>query len=129
MLRATWWISTLPATQVTPRRFSSGVVAAIVRDAVRFYVAFHRQADGVDGCYLHDPVALIASLLRPDLVTESVTQALGCDTSGDQHVAGSLYRSDDGGRRPVVIAMAIDPAPMKAELLARLARAVSQPVA
>ena len=29
MLRATWWISTLPATQVTPRRLSSGLVAAM----------------------------------------------------------------------------------------------------
>jgi inosine-uridine nucleoside N-ribohydrolase len=102
-------------------------LAAIVRDAIRFYVAFHRQADGVDGCYLHDPVTVIASLLRPDLVTESITQPLACDTSSDAHLAGSLYRSDDAARRPVEVAMAIDPEPMKAELLARLARAVADP--
>jgi purine nucleosidase len=99
-------------------------LAAIVRDAIRFYVAFHRAADGVDGCYLHDPVCLIGSLLRPDLVTESISEALACDTSSDPHLAGSLYRLDDGSRRPVEIAMAIDPGPMKADLLARLARAV-----
>jgi hypothetical protein len=29
VFRATWWISTLPATQVTPRRLSSGLVAAM----------------------------------------------------------------------------------------------------
>jgi hypothetical protein len=29
VLRATWWISTLPATQVTPRRLISGLVAAM----------------------------------------------------------------------------------------------------
>src|SRR5690606_32283206 len=29
VLRATWWISKLPATQVTPRRLSSGLVAAM----------------------------------------------------------------------------------------------------
>jgi purine nucleosidase len=102
-------------------------LSAIVRDAVRFYVAFHRTADGVEGCYLHDPVTLIGSLLRPDLVSESISQALACDTSSDPHVAGSLYRSTDAERRAVEIAMAIDPAPMKAELLARLARAVSAP--
>jgi purine nucleosidase len=102
-------------------------LAAIVRDAIRFYVAFHRTADGVDGCYLHDPVTLIASLLRPDLVTESVTQPLACDTSSDPHLAGSLYRLEDGSRRSVEVAMAIDPEPMKAELLARLARAVANP--
>jgi len=100
-------------------------LAAIVRDAVRFYVAFHREADGIDGCYLHDPVTLIGSLLRPDLVTDSVSQTLACDTSMNPHVAGSLFRTDDAARRPVEIAMAIDPEPMRAELLARLGRAVS----
>jgi len=102
-------------------------LAAIVRDAVRFYVAFHREADGIDGCYLHDPVTLIGSLLRPDLVTESVSQALACDTSSDARLAGSLYRSENGGRKPIEVAMAIDPEPMKEELLERLARAVAEP--
>jgi purine nucleosidase len=102
-------------------------LAAIVRDAVRFYVAFHREADGVDGCYLHDPVTLIASLLRPDLVIESASQPLACDTSGDPHLAGSMYRLEDGARGSVEVAMAIDPEPMKAELLARLSRAVAGP--
>ena len=102
-------------------------LAAVVRDAIRFYVAFHREAEGLDGCYLHDPVTLIASLLRPDLVTESVSEALACDTSGDPHLAGSLFRSDDPERRAVQIAMAIDPEPMKAELLQRLARAAGSP--
>jgi len=99
-------------------------LAAIVRDAVRFYVAFHREADGIDGCYLHDPVTLIGSLLRPDLVTESISQALACDTSMNPHVAGSLFRSDETARRPIEIAMAVDPEPMKAELMTRLGQAV-----
>jgi purine nucleosidase len=102
-----------------------GPLAALVRDAVRYYVAFHRSSDGIDGCYLHDPVTLIGSLLRPDLVTETISQALACDTGNDQFVAGSLYRVEDGTRSPIEIAMAIDPEPMRAELLARLARAVA----
>jgi inosine-uridine nucleoside N-ribohydrolase len=101
-------------------------LAGIVRDAVRFYVAFHQRADGIDGAYLHDPVVLVGSLLRPDLVTESVSEQLACDTSSDPYIAGSLYRSEDG-RRPVSVATAIDGEGMKAELLARLARAVSAP--
>lgn len=100
-------------------------LATVVRDAVRFYVEFHQAAEGIDGCYLHDPVTLIGSLLRPDLVTESISQALACDTSSDPLIAGSLYRLDEGNRSPVEIAMAIDPAGMKTELLARLARAVA----
>jgi purine nucleosidase len=100
-------------------------LAGVVRDAMRFYVAFHKEADGIDGCYLHDPVTLIGSLLRPELVTETVSERLACETGTDPTVAGSLYRSAEGDRPPVVIATAIEPEAMKAELLARLAAAVA----
>jgi purine nucleosidase len=100
-------------------------LASVVRDAVRFYVAFHKEADGIDGCYLHDPVTLIGSLLRPELVTETVSERLACDTGTDPYVAGSLYRSEHDDRPPVEIATAIEPEAMKAELLARLATAVA----
>lgn len=103
-------------------------LAGIVRDAVRFYVGFHQKADGIDGAYLHDPVTLIGALLRPDLVTDEVSEVLACDTSSDPYVAGSLYRSESGGRPAVSLATAIDAEGMKAELVARLARAVSAPV-
>jgi inosine-uridine nucleoside N-ribohydrolase len=94
---------------------------------VRFYVGFHQKADGIDGAYLHDPVALIGSLLRPDLVTETVSETLACDTSSDAYLAGSLYRSENDDRPPVSLATAIDAEGMKAELITRLARAVSAP--
>jgi len=102
-------------------------LTGVVRDALRFYVAFHREADGIDGCYLHDPVTLIGALLRPDLVIESTTERLAVDTGTDPYVAGSLYRSDDMQRPTAEIAVAIDPEPMRQELLERLARAVSSP--
>jgi purine nucleosidase len=102
-------------------------LAGIVRDAVRFYVGFHQQADGIDGAYLHDPVALIGSLLRPGLVSESVTETLACDTSSDPYLAGSLYRPEADTRPPVSVATAIDADGMKAELLARLGHAVVAP--
>ena len=100
-------------------------LAAVVRDAIRFYVAFHREADGIDGCYLHDPVTLIGALLRPDLVIETVEERLACDTGSDPHLAGSLYRSKDESRRAVNVATAVDPEEMKTELLTRLASAVA----
>jgi purine nucleosidase len=102
-------------------------LAGIVRDAVRFYVGFHQQAEGINGTYLHDPVVVIGSLLRPDLVTESVTETLACDTSSDTFLAGSLYRSDHDNRPSVSVATAIDAEGMKAELIARLGRAVAAP--
>ena len=102
-------------------------LAGVVRDAMRFYVGFHQQADGIDGAYLHDPVVLIGSLLRPDLVTESVEEMLACDTSSDPYRAGSLYRSEADDRPPVSVATAIDADGMKAELIRRLGRAVGAP--
>ncbi len=102
-------------------------LAGIVRDAVRFYVGFHQKADGIDGAYLHDPVVLIGSLLRPDLVTETVTETLACDTSSDAHLAGSLYRAEHDDRPSTSVATAIDPEGMKSELIARLGRAVGAP--
>jgi purine nucleosidase len=101
-------------------------LAGVVRDAVRFYVAFHREADGIEGCYLHDPVTLIGALLRPDLVTETVAERLAVDTGADPYVAGSLYRVDDRDDRPAAeVAVAIDAQGMKEELLTRLAGAVA----
>jgi inosine-uridine nucleoside N-ribohydrolase len=102
-------------------------LAGIVRDAVRFYVGFHHQADGINGAYLHDPVVLIGSLLRPDLVADSVTETLACDTSSDPYVAGSLYRSEADDRPAVSVATEIDVDGMRAELVARLVRAVGAP--
>jgi len=102
-------------------------LAGIVRDAVRFYVGFHQQADGIDGAYLHDPVTLIGSLLRPDLVTGSVEETLACDTSSDPYLAGSLFRSEADDRPAVSVATAIDADGMKVELIARLGRAVGAP--
>ena len=110
-------VSALPETRL----------AGVVRDALRFYVAFHQRTDGIDGAYLHDPVALIASLLRPDLVTETVTETLACDTSADPYLAGSLFRAESDDRPPVSLATAIDPEGMRAELVSRLARAVVAP--
>ena len=43
----------------------------------------------------------------------------------DPQLAGSLYRSEEANRPTIEIATAIEPEPMKAELLERLARAVS----
>jgi len=102
-------------------------LTAMVRDAVRFYVGYHQQADHLDGAYLHDPVTLIAALLRPDLVTETTSERLACDTSTDAYLAGSLYRTSEPDRPLVSVATAIDGDGMKAELMARLTRAVGGP--
>lgn len=39
-----------------------------VRDVSSFYMDFHRENDGIDGCYMHDPTT-IAAVIDPSLVT------------------------------------------------------------
>ncbi len=101
-------------------------LAGVVRDAMRFYIEFHRRQDRIDGAFLHDPVTLIGSLLRPEAVIERVDERLTCDTSSDLQLAGSLFLSEDE-RPPVNIATAIDPEAMRRELLDRLSAAVLAP--
>ncbi len=43
-------------------------LARWLHEALRFYVEFHRQHEGLDGCVLND-VLPIAALLRPETVT------------------------------------------------------------
>jgi purine nucleosidase len=100
-------------------------LAGVVRDALRFYVGYHREADGIDGCYLHDPVTLVGALLRPDLVTDSRDRRLACDTSSDATVAGTVRPADDDPRPMLDVVMAIDAPAMREEILDRLARAVA----
>ncbi len=103
-------------------------LAAVVRDAMRYYIDFHRRQDRIDGAFVHDPVTLIGSLLRPDAVLDRIDARLTCDTSSDPELAGSLFLSEDN-RPPVSVATAIDPDVMRRELLDRLSAAVSAPAA
>ncbi len=100
-------------------------LANVVRDAIRFYVGYHRVADGIDGCYLHDPVTLVGSLLRPDLVTASRDRRLACDTASDPAVAGTIRPADDDPRPMLNVVTAIDGPAIREEVLERLALAVA----
>jgi purine nucleosidase len=100
-------------------------LAAVVRDAVRFYVGYHRVADGIDGCYLHDPVALVGSVLRPELVTASHDGRLSCDTTADPARAGTVRPADNEPRPMLNVVTAVDAAAMREEVLDRLALAVA----
>jgi purine nucleosidase len=100
-------------------------LADVVRDALRFYVGYHRQADGIDGCYLHDAVTLVGALLRPELVTKTHDGRLACDTGTDPMVAGTVRPADDDPRPMLNVVTAIDGAAMHEEVLDRLAAAVA----
>ena len=55
--------------------------ATFVRDCTARYVAFHRRNRGVNGCFLHDPLA-VAVAVREDLVT-LVPARVDVETAGD----------------------------------------------
>ncbi|HEV7199343.1 MAG TPA: nucleoside hydrolase [Candidatus Limnocylindria bacterium] len=106
-------------------RLPDNDIANVVRDALRFYVGYHRVADGIDGCYLHDPVTLVGSLLRPDLVTGSRDRRLACDTNADPAVAGTIRPADDDPRPMLNVVTGINGPAMREEVLERLTRAVA----
>lgn len=58
-----------------------GARATFVRDCTARYVAFHRRNRGVNGCFLHDPLA-VAVAVREDLVT-TVPARVDVETAGD----------------------------------------------
>ena len=100
-------------------------LAGVVRDALRFYVGYHRGADGIDGCYLHDPVVLVGAILRPDLVTASHDGRLFCDTDADPARAGTIRSADNDPRPMLNVVTDINATAMREEILERLARAVA----
>jgi purine nucleosidase len=75
-----------------------------IRDALRFYVEFHRDFEEFDGCVINDPL-LIAQLLRPGTLTfkeVGVRVHLG---EGDDR--GRIVEEDDG--TPTAFATGVRP--------------------
>lgn len=67
------WPTTLVGLDVTetirctrgdlaPMAAVSPICGAFLAQAAEFYFAFHKETQGFDGCFLHDPTALIAAL-------------------------------------------------------------------
>ena len=80
-----------------------------LRDAVRFYIDFHRKRAGLDGCFLHDPSAVIAAV-EPALF-DSEKIPLQAVWAGEK--IGATVAADDG-RAPVSVSLRVD-----AEMLRR----------
>lgn len=91
-------------------RFAAGggARAVFVRDCTSRYVAFHRQKWGVNGCYLHDPLA-VAVAVREDLVT-TVPASVDVETAGDLTTGMTVsdLRSDRWGEPNARVCTAVD---------------------
>ena len=86
----------------------AGARAAFVRDCTSRYVAFHRQKRGVNGCFLHDPLA-VAVAVREELVT-TVPARVDVETSGDLTTGMTVsdLRSDRWGDPNARVCTAVD---------------------
>ena len=71
----------LDAEKIDRYADEGGAGATFVRDCTARYVAFHRRNRGVNGCFLHDPLA-VAVAVREDLVT-MVPARVDVETAGD----------------------------------------------
>ena len=82
--------------------------AAFVRDCTARYVAFHRRNRGVNGCFLHDPLA-VAVAAREDLVT-TVPARVDVETAGDLTTGMTVsdLRSDRWGEPNARVCTAVD---------------------
>lgn len=86
----------------------AGARAVFVRDCTARYVAFHRQKRGVNGCFLHDPLA-VAVAVREDLVT-TVPARVDVETAGDLTTGMTVsdLRSDRWGEPNARVCTAVD---------------------
>lgn len=71
----------LSGPEIESHAAPGGPVATFVRDCTAHYVEVHRQRRDVDGCFMHDPLA-VAVACRPEIVTMVETR-VDVETAGD----------------------------------------------
>src|SRR5204863_152322 len=71
---------------------SEATNARWIHDALRFYMEFHKQAEGLDGCIVND-VLPIALLLRPDALAFE-EQRIVVDLSDGEHRGHTRVKPD-----------------------------------
>lgn len=92
-----------PADRVRELSHAQDPLVSWLGAALRYYVEAHRQQYGLDGCYVHDAVA-IAELLTPGLVTLAQVP-ISVDLADDEHRGRT--REDPAGF-PTTIALDVD---------------------
>jgi purine nucleosidase len=103
----------------------SGVpLAQWLHEALRFYVEFHRQQEGLEGCIVND-VLPIAALLEPETVTFKPLR-LAVDLADDER-RGRTRVAPDGVQ--VLVATEVNIPPIRALLSKRVFRRAATPPA
>ncbi len=92
---------------------ASPKLGGFLNQAAQFYFDFHARVDGIRGCHMHDPTAVI-SIVRPEWFSTE-PMAL-CTVLGGEQV-GKTYRCSETSRRAVNVAMGIDADAVKSHFL------------
>lgn len=71
----------LTAPEIDHYAAQGNSTAAFVKDCTDHYVAFHQQRKDLDGCFIHDALA-VAAVYRPDLFTMADAR-INVETAGD----------------------------------------------
>lgn len=88
-------------------------LGGFLNEAAQFYFQFHRKVDGLEGCHMHDPTAVI-SIIRPDWFS---IDASPLDVILQGEKVGATIRSKDGSLPPVKVAMGIQSETVKNHFL------------
>ena len=80
------------------------MVGGFLNDAVQHYFEFHRTTRDIDGCFMHDPTAIIRVTDHHLFRTEAIPLIVG--TEGDDK--GRTTEAPDIPRRPVDICFGVD---------------------
>jgi len=119
------WPMTLVGLDVTERtictpadldimRAPSPRCGAFMTHAAEFYFKFHKESEGIDGCHLHDPSAVIAALDMSAFETASAPLAVTLD--GEK--AGMTRETEAGP--PIDICVGVDSAAVMARFRAHM---------
>ncbi len=111
-------------SRCTPQDFAELARAApsiggFLNDAVQFYFEWHRKKDVLDGCFLHDPSAVLACV-EPGLF-ETREVPVSVTTEGQE--IGRTRASPDAATRPVHVCLGVDSAGVRQRFLETLAGA------
>jgi inosine-uridine nucleoside N-ribohydrolase len=93
----------------TPENFArlvkpAPVLGGFLNEAVQHYFEFHRTVDGFDGCYMHDPSAVV-SIVRPDLFAVE-REPLRVIVEGDE--TGRTVRAAGSNRRATSVCTQVE---------------------
>jgi inosine-uridine nucleoside N-ribohydrolase len=108
----------LAPSEITRLGHSGASHARWIEDALRFYMEFHKQQEGLDGCILND-VLPIAALLRPSVLTFE-ERRLTVDLEDGEHRGHTRVDREKGVR--VQVATQVDVAKVRTLLSERVFR-------